>query len=128
MRRFLTLKGVLQSKNECQKPATPLSSRTEQASEISLHYTDLVACASKSLLSVLCNDVKLVSLLSQMLAQFYYCVQTLAREFLVSRLLLPSLHLHFLIQRNFSYNILTYEEHSEGESDDKYPHQLTKKG
>ena len=51
------------------------------------------------MLFILCNDIGLVSLLFQGLAQFYYCVHTL---YGILSLYLPSLYLHFLIQKIFS--------------------------
>ena len=52
------------------------------------------------LLSILCDDIGLVSLLFQRPAKFYYCVYKLLLN-LVFGLLLPSLYLHFSIQRIF---------------------------
>ena len=59
------------------------------------------------LLFILCNNIGLVSLLFQRLAQFYYSVHTLYWILSLNFCYHPYNYLHFLIQRIFSLIIIT---------------------
>ena len=94
------------------------SSKTEQAFEITMTpalYRRTIAVATiivymhsiHATKFVQCNDIGLVSLLIQRLAQLYYCVHYSLLN-LVSGLLLPSLYLHFLIHRIFSLLVYSH--------------------